>query len=122
LADFVDAAASALGFDPKRITAVGFSNGANIAASVLLLRPEVLSAAVLFRAMVPLEPEVTPDLSDCRVLLSEGVQDPLVSRENAERLAVMLRDAGANVTLAWQPGGHTLTQGDVDQAAVWLRE
>ena len=122
LANFVREAAVALGFDAARVTAVGFSNGANIAASMLLLRPEALSGAVLFRAMVPLQPEVVPALSGRRVLLSEGAHDPIVPRSNAERLTAMLQDAGANVTLVWQPGGHGLTGADVEQAKRWLRE
>ncbi len=122
LADFVREAADALRFDAARVTAIGFSNGANIAASLLLLGAEALSSAVLFRAMVPLQPESTLDLSGRRVLLSEGAHDPIVPRTNAEQLAAMLRDAGADVTLVWQPGGHGLTQGDVVQAKEWLQE
>ncbi len=72
LADFVVAAAVRYEFDPKRVTAVGYSNGANIAAAILLLRSEVLASAVLFRAMVPLVPSTLPNLADARVLLSSG--------------------------------------------------
>lgn len=120
LADFVQAAAERLGFDPARVTAVGFSNGANIAASLLLLRPETLAGGVLYRAMVPLKPDTAPDLAGRSILMSEGVHDPLIPRENAERLAALLRDAGADVTLAWQPAGHGLTQEDVRQGKEWL--
>jgi phospholipase/carboxylesterase len=122
LADFVRAAAERLGFDPAGVTAVGFSNGANIAASLLLLRPETLSGAVLLRAMVPLEPESSPDLAGRSVLMCEGRHDPLVPRENAERLASVLREAGADVTLAWQAAGHGLTQEDVRQTKEWLAQ
>src|SRR5262249_50636344 len=99
----------------------GFSNGANIAASLLLLRPEVLAAAVLFRAMVPLEPESLPDLTGRRILLSEGTLDPIVARTGAGRVSDMLKGGGAGGTLVWQQGGHGLTQGDIDQAKIWLR-
>ncbi|HZO91361.1 MAG TPA: alpha/beta hydrolase [Chthonomonadaceae bacterium] len=120
LADFVAAAADSLGLDAARVIAVGFSNGANIAAALLLLRPEALSGAVLLRAMVPLEPERLPDLTGRRVLMCEGRHDPIVPRDNAERLAEMLRQAGAEVTLAWQEGGHALLQQDIRAARAWL--
>src|SRR5205807_5608047 len=96
---FVGAAAARYEFDPRRVTAVGYSNGANIAAAVLLLRPEVLTRAILFRAMVPLVPPSPPDLTHARVLISSGTHDPIVPIENAERLAAMLREAGANVKI-----------------------
>jgi predicted esterase len=122
LADFVAAAAAEYHFDPTRVVAVGFSNGANIASAVLLLRPGVLAGAALFRAMVPLVPETQPTLSNTHVLISNGRSDPLVSVAESERLAAMLRAAGADVTLAWQAGGHTLTQGDLAIARTWLHE
>ena len=119
LADFVRAAADHYGFDPARVVAAGFSNGANIAASVLLLRPGVLRAAILFSAMVPLVPPVPPDLAGVDVFMGAGRTDPLVKPANAQRLADMLRDAGANVTLHWKPGGHELAREDVDAARTW---
>jgi len=119
LATFVANAAIEHELDPSRIIAVGFSNGANIAASVLLSHPSVLRGAVLFRAMVPFEPAEVAR-TNARVLLSEGRSDPLVSRATAERLAEILRDAGASVTLEWQPAGHQLTQGDVESGRRWL--
>jgi predicted esterase len=121
LADFVAAAAAARGFDANRVTAVGFSNGANIAASLLLLRPETLSGAVLLRAMTPLVPESLPDLRGKRILLAEGRQDPVVPSDNAERLAGMFRSAGADVTLRWRNAGHGLTREDVEDAQEWIR-
>jgi predicted esterase len=120
LADFVEAAANHYGFAMQRVMAVGFSNGANVAASLLLLRPTVLAGAVLFRAMVPLEPETLPVLPQTPVLLSNGRRDPIVPAAQAERLAVLLRDAGADVTVAWQPAGHELTPSDATAAREWL--
>jgi len=120
LATFVAAAAAHYGFEPSRIVAVGFSNGANIAAGVLLLHPGVLSGAVLFRAMVPLVPATPSDLSGTRVLISNGRQDPLVAPAETERLARMMRDAGAAVDVHWEPAGHQLTNGDVAAARAWL--
>jgi predicted esterase len=120
LADFVSAAAERYKIDIKNIVAVGYSNGANIAASMLLLRPELLSAAVLFRAMVPLTPEVQPDLSSVRVWIGAGKFDPIVSSSETQRLTDVLRDAGADVTVRSFDGGHELTAGDVDAAREWL--
>ena len=122
LADFVTSAAQNYKIDTKRIVAVGYSNGANIAASMLLLRPEILSAAILFRAMVPLIPETTPDLSATRVLISEGDHDPIVSAAEAGRLAGLLRGAGADVTIRFFQSGHELSANDADLAREWLND
>lgn len=122
LADFVGAAAVRYGFDPRRLTAVGYSNGANIAAAVLLLRPEALTRAILFRAMVPLVPAQPPDLAHARILISSGAHDPIVPVENAERLAKTLREAGANVTLRFEAAGHPLAPGDIAAAKGWLHD
>jgi phospholipase/carboxylesterase len=120
LADFVSAAAVRYAFDSKGVVAVGYSNGANIAAAMLLLRPEVVSAAILFRAMVPVVPESLPSLAQTRVLISSGRHDRIVPMENASRLATMLREAGANVTLRFEPAGHALALGDIEAAREWL--
>ena len=120
LATFIERATAHYGLHPRRVVAVGFSNGANVAASVLLLRPGLLRAAVLFRAMVPLEPDVRPDLHGTAVFLAAGRADPIVPAANTERLADLLAAAGADVTLRWHPGGHSLTPGDVSQAKGWL--
>lgn len=121
LAAFVAESAERYQFDPRRVVAAGFSNGANIASSLLLLSPGSLSGAILFRGMVPLEPDPLPALPGTPVLLSNGRTDPLVSPAETERLAGILGRAGAHVTVAWQPGGHGLTKADVDGAAAWLR-
>lgn len=120
LVDFLAAAAAAYGFDPRRVVAVGFSNGANIAASALLLRPGALAGAALLRAMVPLVPEVMPDLTGVPVLLSAGRFDPIVPQANTERLAGLLGEAGAEVTLRWQAASHALTPGEVAEVRDWL--
>ena len=86
LAEFVEESAGKYGFEPKELFAVGFSNGANIAAGLLLLRPELLGGAVLFRPMVPFEPEELPDLSGIPVYIGAGEVDQIVPRENTERL------------------------------------
>ncbi|GAB4448034.1 MAG: VOC family protein [Chloroflexi bacterium OHK40] len=121
LAGFVAAASAHYGFDPERVIAVGYSNGANIAASLLLLRPAVLAGAVLFHAMVPLEPSAMPDLHGVPVFLGAGRTDPLIPPQQTERLADLLAGAGAGVTLHWEPGGHGLSQAEIRAAAAWLR-
>ena len=122
LAAFVREAAESYGFDLDRVTAVGFSNGANIAASVLLRDPGLLKRAVLFRAMVPYEPEQPPRLKGTSVYIGAGRLDPIIPQANVERLAAILRDGGATVTLDWQPAGHGLTKADVDNARYWLEK
>lgn len=120
LAEFIKEAAKEYGFDANNVWALGYSNGANIAAALLLLHPEVLVGAMLLRAMVPLVPQKMPDLQGVRVLLSEGTHDPIVPAENAEELAGLLRGAGAEVDLIWQAGGHGLTANDFAMARDFL--
>lgn len=122
LSEFVTEAADVYGFDPVRVTAAGFSNGANIAAALLLLHPGVLHTAVLLHPMVPLVPEVLPDLTGTAVFIGAGRRDPIASEEETERLAALLRESRAEVTVAWQPGGHALTREEADAAAAWLKE
>jgi len=122
LADFIVETAALRGFAARDVIAVGFSNGANIAGALLLLRPEVLGGAVLFRAMVPLTPETLPDIPGTPVLLSNGRLDPLVTAEETEKLVSLLRSAGADITLSWQNSGHELTQRDVVTAKEWLAQ
>jgi predicted esterase len=120
VARFVERAAAHYGFEQRQVVAVGFSNGANIAASLLLLEPSTLGGGVLFRAMVPLVPDALPALPGTPVLLSNGRSDPLVSLEESDRLAALLRRAGADVTLALQAAGHELSSQDIVQAREWL--
>jgi len=120
LGDFVSSAAEHYQIDSAQIIAVGYSNGANIAASMLLLRPEILSAAILFRAMVPLVPEKLPNLASKPIFIGAGAFDPIVPVSNTRELAAMLRRAGADVTIRFFQSGHELTSGDVDAAREWL--
>ena len=120
LADFVEQAADEYGFDREKLVAVGYSNGANIAASLMLLYPDLLRAAVLFRAMVPFEPEETPDLSGVPVFLAAGRRDTMIPPDNTERLAAILGDAGANLDLRWKNTGHPLTYEELEEARDWL--
>jgi predicted esterase len=120
LAAFVERSAQRYHLDPSRIYAVGYSNGANIAASLLLSRPDVLAGAVLFRAMVPFEPQETLPLDGRPILLSAGREDRLVPQALTTRLAELLQAAGADVTVSWQPGGHHLLSKELEEAAQWL--
>jgi len=122
LARFVEEAASKYGLDPERIFGVGFSNGANIAASLLLLHPGLLAGAILLRPMVPLEPDTPQDLSETPVYVAAGRSDSIVPPENTEQLAELLQEAGAEVTLDWQPKGHELSDAEIDAAHYWLAD
>jgi len=120
LAGFVEAASEEYGFDASKVVAVGYSNGANVAASTILLHPGLLRAAVLFRAMVPFEPDVTPDLSGMPVFMAAGRADSMIPPDNAQRLADILTEAGADVDLRWRDTGHPLTYEEVGEAKEWL--
>ena len=120
LADFVAAAAERYHFDPSRLVAAGFSNGANIAASVILLRPGTIQTALLYSPMVPIVPDPLPDLQATTVFISAGKRDPLVSPAQTQELADLLSRAQAAVTLRWTEGGHALTEADVAAGASWL--
>jgi phospholipase/carboxylesterase len=120
LASFAKDASKAYGFDKHHIIAVGYSNGANIASSILLLRPEILSAAILFRTMVPLVPSVLPDLTNKYIFMSSGLYDPIVPTQEAERLFGLFKRAGAKVSLSWQDSGHELIMEEVQKVKEWL--
>jgi predicted esterase len=120
LADFVIDASKTYGFDLQNVIAVGYFNGANIAASMLLHRPETLSSAILFRAMVPLVPQTLPDLSSKHIFMSSGLYDPIVSRQEAEKLFGLFKSARAKVSLSWQGSGHELTIEEIWKAKEWL--
>jgi phospholipase/carboxylesterase len=118
LADFVDATRRRLGIGAP--VAVGYSNGANIAAAMMLLRPGTLSGAVLLRAMVPLSDPPRADLAGVPVLVAAGQMDPIVTASNSAKLAEMLGDAGADVTHRTLPVGHQLSRADVVLTREWL--
>ncbi len=100
--------------------AVGFSNGANAAAAILLRRPETFQSALLLAPMVPFEPSELPNLMGIRVHMDCGERDPLVPKENSARLAAMLSGAGARVSVRWHPGGHTLDAEGVEAAKEFI--
>lgn len=119
LAAFVAEARAA--HDLAAPVALGFSNGANIAAALMMLRPEALAGAVLLRAMVPLSGQPEDGLAGKRVLIVSGAFDPIVPPENATRLAQMLAAAGADVSHEVLALGHQLDRQDVALAQDWLQ-
>jgi predicted esterase len=120
LADFVAAAARHYKLAADHMVGVGYSNGANIAASMLLLRPEIMHAAILFRAMLPLVPDKLPDLSSVRIWIGAGDQDPIIPTSETQRLVDLLRSAGADVTIRVFHAGHSLTNGEIEIVKQWL--
>ncbi|TDM41431.1 alpha/beta hydrolase [Macrococcoides canis] len=121
LNDFITTAASENGLDREKIIAVGYSNGANIAASLMYHDKDALHAAVLFHPMVPLRKIELPDLSDKKVFIGAGVNDSISPKEETEELAKALKNAGAEVEIYWHQSGHSLTQDEVQQAAAWYK-
>lgn len=120
LADFVVAASEQYQIAQEKLIVVGYSNGANIAAAILLLHPGVLHRAILFRPMVPLIPEVLPSLASVHVFLAGGNQDPIMNPGETNRLAGLLQSAGAKVTAELLDAGHGLTPRDLALAKRWL--
>lgn len=120
LAQFIDAASERYGFRREKLIVIGYSNGANIGASLILLHPHYLAAAVFFRAMMPFTPELIRNFSHLSVFLSAGRLDPIVSSSQVEELAALLESGGADVTVSWGQGGHELGEDDVRAAKTWL--
>jgi len=120
MARFIADARTAYGFESGRVVALGYSNGANIAVSLLLRRPEALAGAVLFRATLPFDPPSPPPLRGKRVLVLAGERDPYVPRDRYEALIRVLREGGADVATRLGPSGHELTMDDIEEARGWL--
>jgi predicted esterase len=120
LGQFIDSARRQYSLSENRLIAVGYSNGANIAASLLFRDPDHLSAAVLFRAMVPFVPDVLPDLSGISIFLSAGQRDSIVPAANTRHLSSLFEASGAPVSMHWHKGGHELGRDDLDAAKLWL--
>lgn len=122
LAQFIDGASATYGIERDGVIAVGFSNGANIAASLLLKRGAVLRGAVLLSPMTPFTPENLPDLKGVAVFIGAGKADPIAPQANVEQLAALLRSAGAEVTMHWTRGGHAITKDELDAAHRWIEQ
>lgn len=122
LADFVQVAAENYAFGLNKTIAIGYSNGANIAGGILLLRPETFQGAALLRPMVPLVPENLPALKGAPVLVAAGNHDPIVPVENARELVALLRRCGADVTAFFENASHGLTEATVATTQRWLKD
>jgi predicted esterase len=120
LAQFIDAAGERYGFNRKKLIVVGYSNGANIASSLILLHPHHLAAAVLFRTMMPFVPDRIRNVSHLSVFIGAGRLDPTVPSGQVEELGALLESGGADVTISWDQGGHELGEDDVRSAKAWL--
>lgn len=120
LARFIRGAISKYSLDAGRIYALGYSNGANIASTVMFIDPGLLQGAILFRPMLVFEPEQQKDLSGSSVFISAGRMDPIVPVASVERLVELFEVAHAEVTIKWQLAGHNLAPSEVREAAEWL--
>ena len=120
LMTFVDEGARVYGFDRDRVVVVGYSNGANIAAGMLLSVDRPFLGAALLHAMTPFEPDPLPDLSGVRVLLTGGRRDQMIPAASTEHLSELLTSSGADVSLHWEPGGHELTPAEVGAVKEWI--
>lgn len=121
LADFIEEAKAEYAI-AQPLYALGYSNGANIAASMLLKKPEALDGAILLRAMTPFDMDVMPDLSGKKILMLSGVMDQIIPPDNAKNLAQMFETSGADITFTMKPAGHHLTQSDMSGIKQWLEK
>jgi len=122
LAGFIAAAKKHYHLEDRPLYALGFSNGANIAASLLLRNPEALDGAILLRAMIPFEPEALPDLSSKRILLIAGLMDQIIPAEQSKRLAEIFEQSKAEIKFILKPAGHQLIQSDLQDIQKFLAE
>lgn len=122
LYDFVNEAAAKYGFDRSRVVAIGYSNGANIAASMLFHMPDALDGAILHHPMVPRRGVDLPDLTGRRIFIGAGRNDPICRPEETDELSGLLTKAGAEVDIHWEHAGHRLTATEAEAAAAWYRE
>jgi phospholipase/carboxylesterase len=120
LARFIRAAVITYRLDPTRVFALGYSNGANIASTVMFVEPGILQGAILFRPMLVYEPSEKNDLAGSAVFISAGRMDPIVPTASVERLVELFESGHAEVTLKWQLAGHNLVPSEVSEAADWL--
>jgi phospholipase/carboxylesterase len=119
LADFIAEARNYYGLSSP--VALGYSNGANTAAAILLLRPDALAGAILLRATLPLKETAVVDLTGKPVFIGTGGSDPMMSPEGAAKLTARLQQYGAVVEHRTLPVGHELSQADISLAKQWLR-
>jgi len=120
LAIFIERASQRYGLLSNKVIAVGYSNGANIASSVMLTYPGLISEAALFHPMIPFVPENPPDLSKTKILITAGTNDPIVNPEETLELHKMFEDYGAEVEVFWQDNGHNLTREEIEKTTNFL--
>jgi predicted esterase len=120
LAQFIRSASERYSFSMRRLVVVGHSNGANLAASLILLHPHYLAGAVLFRVTVPLVPDIIRDFSNLFIFIGAARQDSLIPAGQAGELATIFRSGGADVAISWHEGGRELGDDDVQAARNWL--
>lgn len=118
---FIGEAADKYGFDRHNVVAIGYSNGANIAGSLLFHYGDALKGAILHHPMVPRRGVSLPSLAGKQVFIAAGENDPMCRPEESQELEQLLQEAGASVTLHWENRGHQLTREEVDAAALWYR-
>jgi predicted esterase len=121
LAQFIRAASERYRFSMRQLIVVGYSDGANLAASLILLHPHYLAGAVLFRPMVPLAPGIIRNFSNLSIFISAALQDPLIPAGQAEELAAIFQSGGADVTINWHNGGRELGEDEIQAAKNWLQ-
>ncbi|MEM5608271.1 alpha/beta hydrolase [Bacillus toyonensis] len=119
LNEFLNEAAKTYEFDRNNIIAIGYSNGANIAASLLFHYEDALKVAVLHHPMVPRRGIQLPNLAETAVFIATGTNDPICAPSESEELKTLLENANANVTMHWENRGHQLTMGEVEKAKEW---
>jgi phospholipase/carboxylesterase len=122
LQEFLDSAAEEHGFDRGNMVAIGYSNGANIAGSLLFHYKDTLKGAILHHPMVPVRDVVLPDLSGVPCFIGAGSNDPLCTPQETEELEKLLSGAGASVKVHWEQHGHQLTGSEVAAAEAWFNE
>lgn len=122
LAVFINSASNEYGFDLSNLSALGYSNGANIISSLILTYPGLFKKAVLFHPMIPFIPDSMPDLSGTRILITAGTNDPIVIAEESEGLMKLFKDSGAWTEIIWLNNGHSLMREEIDRAKIFLQE
>jgi predicted esterase len=122
LAEFIESSAQNYELESNKVIAVGYSNGANIASSVMFTFPKLISKAVLYHPMIPFVPDTTPDLSDLKVLIKAGTNDPIVRAEETIELQKLFENYGAHVEIYWHDMGHNLTREEIDRTSKFLSE
>lgn len=122
LRDFLNEASIKYGFDRDNVVAVGYSNGANIAASMLFHFQDIFKGAILHHPMVPIRGLMLPELTGLPIFIGAGKNDPICSSNETEELDEMLQTAGAHVTIHWEQNGHQLTQSEVEAAVSWFSQ